>query len=504
MSSDYYDRRHRSRSPSPYHSRNDNDSSFRHWHHRQRSQSRERRIRRRSRSRDRSDSRRRRNERYHDDIASGLDGRITPGPTEASEFDTYSRRSNSKNNKKRQNPVLPPRPSAFLAIHGLPENVDEVQLRALFAPIPGILHLTLWKEEGPTEEERKKERQNEGTCRENVVKKRKKLPAEFLNTATLEMHTMATAATLLASEWKGNAYYNEHRLHLEYQRGMMGESDWMCTSSFCSRTHSNSLKNIAGADNVGSSNVISAAMESSTINYAWRSQCFKCNSPRTPSCPAVEPDHQQKHHGQHQEQALLEANWEPKAFDEAAVDVEQEQIKDVKKEKVAIDQDGGYEFDPASGYLTHTSTGYLYDSNTGLYFHPQLQQWGTVNMSTGQFEQYESKKSTIITAPSGGGGTKAAKVAVIGAAPQINTEALRLAEEERKERKLQQEEQLLVDTESKHTCCGGGDGGSKEQGKKSAPAGAGSNAPAGQVQGVVHRGKWAQRRAAVQQQQQHP
>jgi len=335
------------------------------------------------------------------------------------------------------------------------------------------------------------------------------IPVEFLHTATLEMHSMAAAAALLASEWKDNAYYNnenKNRLHLEYQRGMSEASDWMCASSFCCTMNSTSYKNRVDTDIVTPDNVVSVPSESSTINFARRSHCYKCRAPRTPNCLAVEPGHRQKQQEYHQEQALLEAGWEPKAFDAAAVDVEQEQrgnqIKEEsleKKEKRANDQQDGYQLDPISGYLKHTRTGYLYDSNTGLYFHPSLQQWGTVNVSTGQFEQYDSNKSTV-PAPRGiggssgssaGGGTKAPKAAVIGAAPQINTDALRLAEEERKQRKLQ-EEQLLVDTERKVAGGGGGDG--NEKGNK--------NSPAGQVQGVVHRGKWAQKRAAAQQEQQ--
>jgi hypothetical protein len=378
-----------------------------------------------------------------------------------------------------------PRPSAFLAITGLPEDVDEVKLRALFAPIPGILNFFLWKDRRPTttEEEMKKERPNQ----------RIEIPAEFLNTATLEMHSMAAAAALLASEWQDNAYYNTHRLQLEYQFGLVAESDWMCASSFCCTVNSNPYNNSVDAGVV---------IESSTMNYAWRSQCYKCQAPRTPKCPAVGPEPHQQKQKRHQEQALVEAGWEPKAFNEAAVDVDQEehlgdQIKEEsleKKDKRANDQQDDYELDSISGYLKHTSTGYLYDSNTGLYFHPTLQQWGTFNMSTGQFEQYKSSKTSTSTAPSGGGGsgTKAVKAAaVIGAAPQINTEALRLAEEERNQRKLQ-EQQQRVNMERNDTICGGS-GGNEEGNKKS---------PAGQVQGVVHRGKWAQRRAAAQQEQQ--
>jgi hypothetical protein len=430
---------------------------------------------------------------------------MTPGSREASEDEKYRRRRNSdgrrsreendNKSRSRKSALQPPRPSAFLAIQGLPEDVDEEKLRLLFAPIPGILNLTLWTE---NKKERKQEKDDSNA-----------IPPDFLNTATLEMASMAASGTLLASQWKDNAYYDHHRLSLEYQHGILGDGDWMCTSSFCSTIQSNthltaSLNNkqVVSRDTLG---------EFSVINYAWRSQCYKCHAPRTPACPVVAPESEEKQ----QEQALLDAGWELKTFDDDAVDVVEHAEKgkgeedENKKEKTSGGEQGDeYEYDSVSGYLKHTRTGYLYDSSSGMYFHPQIQKWGTLNVSTGEFEQYKddnNQKNTEKDAHAGGGGGGGAgdgsavsvktanAVAVIGAAPQIDKDALRLAEEERKERKLQEQQQQQEDLQNSS----GGD-----KAKSTAAAGPGSSAPSGQVKGVLHRGKWAQRRAAAAAQQQ--
>jgi hypothetical protein len=375
--------------------------------------------------------------------------------TPTSEDEGYRRKHEMERKRKGDDPSKKKsaRPSAILAIKGLPDDVDEAQLRALFAPIPGILQLTLWKDKNNPENVEEKDDDDEKRVEnnKNKISIEKEIPNEFLNKATLEMYNMAAATTLLASEWKNNAYYKHHRLELDYQQGFVGESDWVCTSSFCSTTNTTNT-----TPHENSRTILTSR---STVNYAWRSQCYKCQAPRTPACPAVESAGEEilKQKERQQEQALIEAGWEPKAFcQEDEVDVEetvgkvsQQSGKEEEKQRASPGVAAAGPAGSMEKTVTVAAAGPLYANSVGS------------------------------------AGVKKLNVAVIGAAPQIDREALRLAEEERKARKLldQLEKNNGVASEVNGVVTG-----------------AATNAP--QVQGVVHRGKWAQRRATQQEQQQ--
>ncbi|KAL6771952.1 hypothetical protein ACKKBG_A28410 [Auxenochlorella protothecoides x Auxenochlorella symbiontica] len=171
----------------------------------------------------------------------------------------------------------------------------------------------------------------------------------------------------------------------------------------------------------------------------------------------------------------------------------------------------GFAYDPASGYMYDPGSGYYYDANSGMYCHPSLGVWGTLDGETGAFAPYQEpglastgvssaaeaslaaahetieqerrRAAGAATVAASGPGPGAAQTqqprrsAVIGAAPQLDAQGLFEAA-----RALQQrEDEKARAASSAH----------RPPAAKSAPAPIPATKPA--VQGVVHRGKWAQR-----------
>lgn len=255
--------------------------------------------------------------------------------------------------------------------------------------------------------------------------------------------------------------------------------------------------------------------------------------------------------GQHPETMvdfLAETGWAPASFqdggkagDAAAAVTEPGSMPDAggtgdaAAPADAVTRTPGFVYDPGSGFLFDAASGYYHDANTGLYCHPDLEggAWGAFDES-GSFlpireeETNGSGGATAGTAamavPEGAAGTSAGthtpqgrddigvqpghdvarpsqlppstaramapkktgrNAAVIGAAPKLDSQGLlalaRLSEE--RERRQQEKER-------------------KGCGNAAEPSGVGSSnvtgmpanlAPAAPVQGVLHRGKWANR-----------
>lgn len=511
----------------------------------------------------------------------GLDADLDSRPYSSERRDRRDRSRSPERWAKGSSPHPPSsssRPSSFLSIYGLPHDANEAEVQALFAPIPGVVRLTLDRDEDQEEES------GTGTR------------------AMLEMASVAAAVAVMDSDWRDGAYFKEHRLRLEYSRapspprGVFDDTDWVCSAC-------------------------------RALNFSRRMLCYQCRAPRTAECYSVEPgapshvlrianlephvteqdleyivkphaplkvvrlvrdkfngesrgfafvyfysvedatlvmdkldgthlpgqrwklrisfaldrmglpdsdggggintdgggDYGQNSKGKNKNKRrrgaernsdgadpLEMAGWEPKAFDEAALVVD-DSGEGGQPSTAAAGGAGavgntsqhsheGYEYDTVSGYMKEISTGYLYDASSGMFFHPTMQQWGTRDIATGEFVPYsapqeataavvsgeeavERKKGAVAEARgavAGGKGEVVQSAAVIGAAPQVDPAALEAAAEERA--RLQREQEVKHQAAKKPL----------EQPKT----------VTGSVQGVIHKGKWAQRRAAQQTQQQ--
>ncbi|GIL99478.1 hypothetical protein Vretimale_4633 [Volvox reticuliferus] len=234
------------------------------------------------------------------------------------------------------------------------------------------------------------------------------------------------------------------------------------------------------------------------------------------------------------------SNWEPKAFDARALDgaegVQEEQPSSSQEHQQMQGQGqtpAGFVYDQASGYWFDAASGYYYDANSGLYYHRSTNQWYSYNHSTGDYAAvgggngsgdgegsgtstvYQAGSTTsaagpisastathvatrqhsVLTSapkPAGGGSGSTKRVgAVIGAAPVLNAQGLLAAAalaEEKSKMAQKASQQLLAKQQGKQQT------GSKAtmQQQQARPHVAGAQVPA-QVQGVIHRGKWAQR-----------
>ncbi|PNH12413.1 RNA-binding protein 5, partial [Tetrabaena socialis] len=244
------------------------------------------------------------------------------------------------------------------------------------------------------------------------------------------------------------------------------------------------------------------------------------------------------------------SGWEPKAFDAKALDGEaagqdgaggsrprggaqgQEAAGTSKAGPSAASSSAaqgqtpaGFVFDAASGYWYDAASGYYYDSATGLYYHRTTNTWYSYDRATGVYAAAGAQQATATAAaedcaplqdsaeaaaaaaaatpvategaaaPQAQPAVVAAKApavaaakrtAVIGAAPVLNVQGLlaaaALAEEKNKKA------QKVVQQQAKQAARAGQAAiGPQPQPQAKAPAGP---AP---VQGVIHRGKWAQR-----------
>ncbi|EFJ51961.1 hypothetical protein VOLCADRAFT_120369 [Volvox carteri f. nagariensis] len=215
------------------------------------------------------------------------------------------------------------------------------------------------------------------------------------------------------------------------------------------------------------------------------------------------------------------SNWEPKAFDARALDGDapdgqQEQLNKSQEQEQAGTSGGsaqgqaqgqeqtpaGFVYDPTSGYWYDAASGYYYDANTGLYYHRSTNQWYSYDHATGQYAAVGGGASTSGDVKDASVSTRAAyqparagsakrSSAVIGAAPVLNAQGLlaaaALVEERSKMAQKQQQakQQGKAQTAVKAII--------QQQSSRPQPAGAQAAAVPAQVQGVIHRGKWAQR-----------
>ena len=185
--------------------------------------------------------------------------------------------------------------------------------------------------------------------------------------------------------------------------------------------------------------------------------------------------------------------WEPKAFNEAK---DEEPQATVVKAESSQATSSGFVLDPASGYYYDAKSGYYYDPKTSLYYHSSTKHWYQFNQSTGEYKAVTTQASTTSAsapsttyapnpdptpAPKASEQVAAEKVAVpaepsapvtkkasavIGAAPQLNPGGLLLAAiqmDEKAKAKLKME---------------------------SAPV----PVPSAPIQGVIHKGKWANKK----------
>lgn len=93
------------------------------------------------------------------------------------------------------------------------------------------------------------------------------------------------------------------------------------------------------------------------------------------------------------------SGWEPKAFDEKAVEAVQGRTAGSGDAHcTASDTDGigagsssdqrpssGFVYDASTGYWHDPASGYYYDANTGLYYHPSAGQWYHYDAATGAY-----------------------------------------------------------------------------------------------------------------------
>lgn len=111
------------------------------------------------------------------------------------------------------------------------------------------------------------------------------------------MASVHAAQALMGSEWRDNAYYQDHRLRLQYSSTnprdfLEPDAEWLCLS--CQGD-----------------------------NFSWRMECFKCGAPRTEDSPTIDGD---------APSCILKIqNLEPEATEEALEDA----IKPIVPLKVA-------------------------------------------------------------------------------------------------------------------------------------------------------------------------
>jgi RNA recognition motif-containing protein len=188
------------------------------------------------------------------------------------------------------------------------------------------------------------------------------------------------------------------------------------------------------------------------------------------------------------------AGWEPQAFDEKLLDISVESGSvgllpgEINNRSADVDMTKtgsveGYEYDAQSGYLKDTVSGFLYDVQTGYYFHPVLAKWGSRDPASGEFIPYvgeddrqpvDKLKTQSDHAPPGLPTEKDAEAVVIGAPPKLDPHALQvkasLPAQEKSTDQKEEDPTIIASTNTSTT-------------KRT-------------VQGVVHRGKWAERAAA--------
>lgn len=189
--------------------------------------------------------------------------------------------------------------------------------------------------------------------------------------------------------------------------------------------------------------------------------------------------------GGNAEQLMAAVGWEPTAFEEQEaddrgrsmldkghVDRSVDESRPTTDEEPAAEQ-GGFVHDPGSGYMYDARSGYYYDSQTGLYCHPSVGSWGTLDFATGVFTPYQAGEKPA-PQPDMPPEQRKRQSAVIGAAPVLDAQALLEAARRADEAVSMQSPDPRPPAVSRQ------------------PATTGA-AVSQSVQGVVHRGKWAQR-----------
>jgi hypothetical protein len=184
--------------------------------------------------------------------------------------------------------------------------------------------------------------------------------------------------------------------------------------------------------------------------------------------------------------------WEPKAFDES----KEEESKNAEPKAEPSSQaatSSGFILDPASGYYYDAKSGYYYDPKTSLYYHSSTKHWYSFNQASGEYKVITQTSTATVTAtadpapkatfdpfvgpevkpagPSEPSASQAKKAsAVIGAAPQLNPDGLLLAA-------FQMDEKIEA-----------------AKAKPKTDPSLEPPAPVQPIQGVIHKGKWADKK----------
>ena len=176
----------------------------------------------------------------------------------------------------------------------------------------------------------------------------------------------------------------------------------------------------------------------------------------------------------------IAVGWEPKAFDDVDDNDDNNNESDVSKQKK---ESHVLEYDAASGYMVEVATGLFLDSNTGYYFDPIQQVWGTKDPNNPRtvipYTTATTAAAAAATPPTPTATKKKDGItnnqiernvvgAVVAAAPQVDAAALE--QRARLLLLLQEEEEVAA----------------KEEKEMGAP-----------VKGVLHKGKWANRRIST-------
>ena len=471
-------------------------------------------------------------------------------------------------------------------------DAEEEQVRDLFAPIPGILQLTLhWESSSSSSSDVSDDEDDEDFHRHQYNHRRHR---RCSGSALLEMANVAAAASVMDSAWRDSAYYGQYRLHIDYfhphspppQSGNGNGSGFAEGGN--ATTNTTTTTTTTTTNTTTTTDWLCPCCQG--INFARRSECYQCHAPRTTDATALGHKHapsrvlhlgnlehdvdeeqleyclkplaalravrvmrdrlsgvsrgfafayfysvgdatavmeelnggrenpnnnnnkwhnlrisfardtapgnlvtvgnddegddedydknrakKKKKKRKNDEDEVVEVlNWEPKAFDAAAVEVTPLEKEEEQLQKDDNDDDGGggvFVYDGATGYQIDSVTGFLFDSATGFYFHPRLQVWGNCKDGvTGEFVPYKDDAETVAALPIHENKKTVVvhAAAVIGAAPQVDPEALKIATEKRSKAAV---------------------AGKKEE---EAPLQVGSSAVA--VKGFVHKGTWAARR----------
>uniref|UniRef100_A0A7R9Z590 RNA-binding protein n=1 Tax=Chlamydomonas euryale TaxID=1486919 RepID=A0A7R9Z590_9CHLO len=209
------------------------------------------------------------------------------------------------------------------------------------------------------------------------------------------------------------------------------------------------------------------------------------------------------------------AAWEPKAFGEEAAeedlpDKEQAlRAQGPQDSSVAANDVGqvdgtsraGFVYDPTTGYWYDNVSGYYYDANTGLYYHRSTNQWYSYNQESGEYIVAGASDANTVSSSAAESAIAATEsaMAVRAEAPKAAAErkrgAIIGASAQLSSQGLMQMVQLLDEKEQEAKALAAQKAAEDAKKQKQVPApGAPANAPAGPVQGVIHKGKWASRK----------